>query len=113
MIISTEKVFDILPFAVDMVEKLDMKGYILKNKEILDAKDKDAVGEVAEGKGFDFVMHILKNIGKIKTEVFETLAVVHDKSADEIKAQPFRVTAMQLKELLQDKELMGFFKSAM
>ena len=102
-----------LPHAVSMIEKLDMKGYILNNKELLNAKDKEASKKIMDSKGFDFVMHILKNTGKVKTEVFEILAIVQDKPVEEIKAVPFGKTIKQLKELLQDTELMSFFKSAM
>ena len=113
MNISTEKAFDMLPHAVVMIEKLDMKSYILNNKEFLNAKEKDDAKKIMDAKGFDFVMHILKNTGKVKTEVFEILAIVQDKSVKEIKAMPFGETIKQLKELLQDTELIGFFKQAM
>jgi vacuolar-type H+-ATPase subunit C/Vma6 len=113
MKISTEKAFDLLPHAVNMIEKLDMKGYILKNKELLNAKDKNAAKNIMDEKGFDFVMHILKNTGKVKPDVFEILAIVQEKTVEEIKATPFGETYKQLKELLQDTELLSFFKSAM
>ena len=113
MTINTEKAFDMLPYAVEIIEKVDMRGYILRNKGVLNTKDKDDADKILKDKGFDFAMHIHKNTGKIKSEVFEILAIVHDKPADEIKAQPFSETILQLKVLLQDKELIGFFKSAM
>jgi hypothetical protein len=113
MTITTEQAFDMLPYAVSIIEKLDMKGYILKNKELLNTKDKEAAQEKMDDKGFDFVMHILKNTGKVKTEVFEILAIVQGKSVEEVKAAPFGDIIKQLKILLKDTELMNFFKSAM
>lgn len=108
--ITTEKAFDMLPCAVEIIEKLDMRGYILKNKELIDAKDRDTA---MKEKGFDFMMHILKNTSKVKTEVFEILAIASDQSVEDIKAKPFSETLNQLKVLMQDEELMDFFKQAM
>jgi len=112
MIISTEKAFDILPYAVSIIEKLDMKGYILQNKELINTEDKDKVNKIMDEKGFDFVMHILKNTSKVKTEVFDIIAVVQDKSVNEVKSQPINITINLFKTLLQDTELMRFFKLA-
>ena len=113
MKISTEKVFDMLPHVVVVIDKLDMKGYILNNKELINTKDKESAQKIVEAKGFDFVIHILKNTGKVKEEVFEILSIVHEMPIEAVKAMPFGHTVKYLKELLQDTELMSFFKSAM
>jgi hypothetical protein len=111
--IATEKAFDMLPYASDLISKLDIKSYILANKDLLAAKDKGDAEKAMNDKGFDFLMYILKNSAKVKEEVFNLLAIVQDKTVDEIKRQPFATTISQFKDLLQDNELLSFFKFAM
>lgn len=103
--VSTEKAFDMIPHAVSIVEKLDIKNYIVQNKH--ESKEEQ------ESKGFDFVMFALKNVNKIKNEVFELLAIMNETTAEEIKVQPFAQTIQQFKTLLENKDLMGFFLGAM
>ena len=104
MQITTEKAFDLLPAVAEIIEKLDLKKYITENQ----TKNEKQL----EQKGLDLVLHIIKNTGTIKTEVFEVLAIVQDTTVEEVKSQPASKTIKQFKELLSDKELMSFFKSA-
>lgn len=48
---------------------------------------------------------------KHKEDVFAILGVLNDKTAEEIAAQNFLVTMMQMRDIIKDKELMDFFKS--
>ena len=47
-----------------------------------------------------------------KTDVFQILAVLNDKTAQEIGAQNIICTMRQARELLRDKELLDFFRSS-
>ena len=107
MTISTEKAFDMLPHAVDIIEKLDIKKYILDNQ----IKTKDE--KLIKDKGFNMIMHILKNSAKVKKEVFQIVAIALEKNSDEVKKQPPGETISAFKKLMQDSELMSFFSNAM
>lgn len=105
MTINTEKAFDMLPHAADILEKLGLKDFILKN-QTTDKKDIDR-------KGFDLVVFVLRNSGAVKENVFEIVAIMEDKTTEEVKKQSFVKTLASFKELIQDKELMSFFNMAM
>jgi hypothetical protein len=59
MIISSEKAFDLLPYAVDVFDKLELQDYIKK----LQVKSK---GKNKEETGIELVKYIVKNSSKIK-----------------------------------------------
>lgn len=105
--LSTEKVFDMLPSVVDLYDKLDIDGYRMKMAEENKGKTLDQ-----KTAGISLIKFVLKNSGKVKQEVFEIVAVFQEKSVDEIKAQNFMITMNTFKEILSDKEAMGFFKDA-
>lgn len=48
---------------------------------------------------------------KRKTDVLGIVAVLNGKTVDEIANQNFLITAMQVKEIIKDKNLLDFFKS--
>jgi hypothetical protein len=101
--ISTEKVFDLLPIAVDLYEKLDFESF---------RKDLNPEGKTKEEIGLTAFMFILKQSGKIKKEIFEMVAVLNEKTADEIKKQPFQATVQALKEIFTEPDIADFFKQA-
>lgn len=101
--INTEQAFDMLPYVSDIYAKLDFESY---RKTINKGKDIETVG-------LDAIMFIIKNSGKIKAEIFEIVAVVDGKTADEVKKQPITKTLFTFKALFTDTELMDFFKGAM
>lgn len=111
--ISTEKAFDMLPYVAELYEKLDIKTYLVKNSMTV-SKDTpaDEVSRIREAKGHELLVYLLKKAGSVKEEIFEIVAILEDTTADDIKARPFGETIKQLKTLLADTELMGFFKSA-
>lgn len=105
--ISTEKVFDMLPSVVDLYDKLDIDGYRKKSAEENEGKKLDQKTE-----GISLIKFVLKHSGKVKNEVFEIVAIFQEKKVDEIKEQNFMTTINSFKEILSDREAMGFFKDA-
>lgn len=107
MLLDSEQVFDMLPYAVDIFEKLEVQDFIKKNK-IRDAKDDEI-----KQKGIELVKYISKNCRKVKEEFFAIVAIAEGKTAEEIKKQPFTKTVTTFIEIFSDQELITFFKSAM
>lgn len=104
--VSTEKVFDMLPIVVELYDKLDLDGYRRKvAKENKNTNVKDL--------GVDVFKYILKNSGKVKEEVFEIVSVFEEKTVEEIKSQSFITTINSLKEIFSDKDTVDFLKQAM
>jgi hypothetical protein len=106
---SSEKAFDMLPSVVVLYDKLDIDGYSKKIRE--GNKGKKEVDNQALG--IDLVKYVLKNSAKIKEEVFEVVAVVEEKTVEEIKAQDFMKTINTIKEIFSDKETVSFLTQAM
>jgi archaellum component FlaC len=107
MMLTTEKVFDMLPMVVDIYEKLELDIYRKKIAEENKGKavDKNQVG-------IDAFKYIIKNIGKVKEEVFQIVAAFEEKTIEEIKNQSFTDTINSFKEIFSNKEAMHFFKQA-
>ena len=105
--ISNDKAFDMLPFAIDIFDKLEIEKYIAKNKK----KVTDGANQTAEG--VKLIKYILKNANKVKGEVFEIVAIVEDKKAEEVKKDSIFTTIKSLKEILETEGMLDFFKSAM
>lgn len=106
--ISTEKIFDMLPAVVDLYEKLELDEYRKKIAEENKGKPLDQMSA-----GINLFKFVLKNSGKVKDEVFEIVAIFEDKTVEEIKAQNFMITFKTFKEIFSDKEAMELFRSAM
>ncbi len=107
MQISSEQAFDMLPYVVDMYDKLGLTDYIKK------------VGKENKAKGLNkfeaaekAIKYIVKNSSKCKEEFFGIVAVAENKKLEEVKAQPFIQTLNTFKAIYKDKDLVGFFKSA-
>lgn len=101
--ISTEKVFDVLPHIAAMYEKLDFESF---------RKELNLVGKTKTEVGLEVFMFLVKNASKVKSEIFETVAILDGKTPEEIKTQPFTKTMASLKELAKDPEIADFFKQA-
>jgi hypothetical protein len=106
--LSTDKLFDILPYAVDIYEKIEIDKYIEESKK---KYKKNPVSQMQAG--IDLFKYVLKGSGKIKKEIITVVSIIQGKSYEEIAAQNFLHTAMSLKEIFTDKETVDFFKSAM
>ena len=109
MAFSTEKAFDMLPVITVLYGKLDIDGY--RKKIVNQNKDKKDVNN--EAIGIDLLKYILKNSTKIKEEVFEIVAIIEEKTIDEIKTQNFMKTINTIKDIFQDKETTDFLAQAM
>ena len=106
--INTDKAFDMLPFVVDMYDKLEIDQYRKALQEKHKGKEADKLTV-----GIEVVKYLIKNINKAKPEVYGIVSVMQDKSIEEIKSQPFTKTFMDIKDVFTDKELVDFFKQAM
>lgn len=105
--ITSEKVFDMLPTVVTLYDKLDIDSYRKKlakenTKKKLDSNDL----------GIEIVKYVLKNSSKVKEDFFEIVAIFDDKTVEEVKLQSFGKTINSIKEIFSDKETVGFFKDA-
>lgn len=106
--LSTNTVFDLLPVVVVLYDKLDIDGYRKKISE--QNKNKKNINNNVLG--IELFKYILSNSGKIKEEVFEIVAIVEEKTIDEIKAQSFMTTINTIKDILTDKEATDFLAQA-
>ena len=90
---------------------------IVSDKEIM-----DAVGKAVDKNTITQVGIMLLGAQKItaviplllkthRPDIYSILSIVVEKSWDEVAAQTVMVTMWQMKELLNDKELVSFFKS--
>lgn len=107
--ISSEQIFDMLPFVVDIYEKIDFD----KHRKDLTKKYKGKKNIDYLEPAIDGAKIILKNSGKIKEEFFQVVAIAENKDPDEIKKQSFLKTLKTVKSIFSDPELVAFFKEAM
>ena len=101
--ITSEKVFDLLPYVCDMYDKLGIEKFAKGLKK----------GTTQKEAGTKVVLHVLKNSGKIKEEIFNIVALLQGITVEEAKALGVIKSINILKELFADDEVMDFFKSAM
>lgn len=113
MDISTEKAFDLLPYAVEIFEKLKVDKYIeaTRKKYKIQRKQGKQIDDVTAG--IDIFKFVLKNLKNVEEEVFHLLAIIEDKEVKEIKEQSLMITIKSLRDLLTNKELVELFRSAM
>lgn len=110
--LSTERATDVLceltPYIANIVEDSELM------ESLRDAIDTDKVKTKAEliaigaSKATKLVPIILKNR---RSDVYGILAVLNEKSVEEIAKQNLLVTMRQIKDVSRDKELVDFFKS--
>lgn len=90
---------------------------IISDKEIM-----DAVGKAVDKNTITQVGIMLLGAQKItaviplllkthRPDIYSILSIVGEKSVEEVAAQNIMATMWQMKELLNDKELVSFFKS--
>jgi len=105
--ISNDKAFDMLPHAVEIFEKLDIQTYINEHKIEIDGDaDRDAL---TQEQGMQLIKYVLRHASEVKEEVFNIVAIAEDMAVDEVREAGISTTITTFKNLLQDKELMGFF----
>lgn len=106
--INSEKAFDMLPHVVDIYDKLDLDGYRKKVTKENEGKKVEAMDV-----GIDLFKFVIKNSGKVKIEFFNIIAIVDEKTVEEVKSQSLAKTLSDIKRVFAEKELVDFFKSAM
>lgn len=110
---STEKAADILleisPFVTEITTDAELCEE-LSNAVDLKGKTQLEVIAVGAAKFSKLIPLVLKNH---KDDVFGIVAVLNCKTIEEVYKQNIVVTMEEIRELVQDKELIGFFKSCM
>lgn len=100
--IAFDKLCDIAPIISDIVDKAVEDPELIGNlKKVKDAKKKS-----------DYLRYFAPVLKVCKHEVFEILAIVGDKTVEEIEAQDLKETLSQAYKLLTDKEFTSFFSSS-
>ena len=110
--LSTDRAVSALCELTPYVESIFVDDDLMEElKTALDfAKAKTMAEQLALILGkFSKIIPIL--LGKKKNDVFEILAVLNEKTVEQISAQNIIVTMNQIKELSTDKDLIDFFKS--
>ena len=99
--IAIDKLCDITPFVADICEGMkedeEFKNFILKYKN--DKKD-----------NLTLILRILPLLlKKFKNEIFSILAIINEKTIEEIKSQSLGTTISQIKTNVKDEDFRGFF----
>lgn len=108
--IAIDKLINIAPIIADLRPKLKddetFKNFISKYAENRE-NGKDGIDN------FDFVLRVLPVfIKNYKAELYEILAILCDKSVNEVEEQSFGETIKLIKELLADDDFKSFFINA-
>ena len=103
--ITTDKALDLVPYMVDIYEKMD-KGLLDKSVRKGDTAE---VGKKA-------MVSILKNLNKFKPEIYGMVSVVTETTPEEVSNQNILKTLKVFKEIynemFKDPEMADFFGSA-
>ena len=101
--ITTDKALDLVPYIVDIYDKLDKD--LLQDRS---GSSKD-VGKKA-------LVAILKNVNKFKPEIYGMVSVATDEPVDKIRYQSVVKTLLAFKaiynDIFKDPEMMDFFGDA-
>lgn len=110
--LSTERATDVLcelaPYIANIVEDSALMESLRDAIDAEKVKTKAELIAIGAGKATRLVPIILKNR---RSDVYGILAVLNEKSAEEIAEQNLLVTMRQIKDVSKDKELVDFFKS--
>lgn len=101
--IQTKKAFQMMPFMARILKKIDFKEFF-KN---VDAEQ----GE--EAAGMDFMIFLMENAAKCTNDIIEVVALLEDKTFEEVAEQDMFETFETLGEIFKDEKMMAFFQSAM
>jgi len=105
--ISSEKVFDMLPMVTEIYDKLDLdacRKKLAEENKIKQLSNKDL--------GIEVFKYICKHSATIKEEVFEIVSIFESLTIEEVKAQNFMTTIDTLKQIITDKDATDFLKRA-
>ena len=110
--LSTERATDVLceltPYIANIVEDADLMESLRSAIDTEQVKTKADLIAIGAGKVTRLVPIILKNR---RSDLYGILAVLNEKSVEEIAKQNLLVTMRQIKDMTKDKELVDFFKS--
>lgn len=109
--ISSEQAFDMLPYVVDIYDKIDLNKFrkdITKQYQKQKAIDKKPINPIDVA--IDTTKYILKNSPKLKKEFFEIVAIAEKRPVKEVKEQSFLKTISAIKRIFSDPELVDFFR---
>lgn len=103
-----------LPVILNLVSKLDAKPIIERLKSV-DLKSLDnGKGKLSQEDavllGFEVLTEVIPQLGKIQDDIVPFIAAIKDVSIEVAGEMDFLVV---LKEIITDKELTSFFKSAL
>ena len=110
--ISTERAADVLceltPYISNIVTDEDLVAEIRKSIDPQNAANRLELYAM----GVEKINKLIPIVFKARKEdVFGIIGVLNEKSPEEIARQNFLVTANQIREIVKDKDLIGFFKS--
>ena len=109
---STDKAMDVLceitPYIENIVSDTELIKELKKTINLDNADTLAAKMAVATAKITKIIPILLKNR---KNDFYGILSALNEKSVDEIAKQNIIVTAMQIRDVAKDKELLDFFKS--
>ena len=110
--LSTERATDVLceltPYIANIVEDSELMKSLRDAIDIDKVKTKAELIAIGAGKATRLIPIILK---KRRSDVYGILAVLNEKSVEQIAMQNFLITMKQIKDMSKDKELVDFFKS--
>lgn len=110
--LSTERATDVLceltPYIANIVEDSELMESLRDAIDTKKVKTKAELIAIGAGKATKLIPIILKNR---RSDVYGILAVLNEKSVEEIAKQNLLVTMRQIKDVSKDKELVDFFKS--
>ena len=76
-------------------------------------KSMDTTGMTKVGRNIEALKRVFTSIplllGTHKSDVFEIVAIVKGKTAQDVAEQPITVTLSEIKEITKDKDLLDFF----
>lgn len=110
---NSEKAFDMLPYAVDIFDKLKIDEYVKENSKSATGKTAEEIENIKKETGLGLIKYILKNSAKVKEEFFSIVAIFEGITEEEAKKQGLAKTIKSIKSIFSDNELMDFFKGAM
>ena len=112
--LTTDRAADVLceltPYVANIVSDEDLLTELKKAVDAKDIQNKAQYLAIGAEKITKILPILLK---KRKNDVFGILAVMNEKTVDEIAKQNILVTLKQAKTAFKDKELIDFFKSCM
>ena len=110
--LSTERATDVLceltPYIANIVEDSELLESLRNAIDTNKVKTKAELIAIGLGKATRLVPIILK---KRRSDAYGILAVLNEKSVEQIAMQNFLITMKQIKDMARDKELVDFFKS--